>query len=121
MNRNIIKTIPGILLCCLIAWIGFFSSDYIGKDLMGFAKSPISSIMLAIILGLFVGNIIELPSFFSAGIQFSQILLLRLGIIFLGIRLGLGDILRLGAIGLPLIIVCLGSAFLDSTAKCNNG
>ncbi|MFP4324302.1 MAG: YeiH family protein, partial [Anaerolineales bacterium] len=37
---------------------------------------------------------------------------LRLGIILLGIRLSLGDVLRLGAVGVPLVMFCIAGAIV---------
>jgi uncharacterized integral membrane protein (TIGR00698 family) len=77
---------------------------------MSFDKSPISSILLAVIIGLVVSNIFSISENFKLGIDFSIKKILRLGIICLGIRLGLGDIINLGLAALPLIIICLVSA-----------
>ena len=56
MGVSFFNYLPGVILSVLIALIGIFFSDYLGTEFMGFDKSPISSIMLAIIIGLLVGN-----------------------------------------------------------------
>ena len=61
MKDSFINLLPGVGLSILIASIGIFSNKYIGIEIMGFDKSPISSIMLAIIIGLMIGNIMNLP------------------------------------------------------------
>ena len=61
MKDSFINFLPGVGLSILIACIGIFSNEYIGTEIMGFDKSPISSIMLAIIIGLMIGNIMNLP------------------------------------------------------------
>jgi uncharacterized integral membrane protein (TIGR00698 family) len=104
--------LPGLLLTAAVAWLGLWSSEWIGKDLMGFEKSPVSGIMMAIVIGLVAGNTLRLPGVVRPGIQFSLKRVLRLGIILLGIRLSLGDVLRLGALGVPLIIFCIIGATL---------
>jgi uncharacterized integral membrane protein (TIGR00698 family) len=104
--------LPGLILTALVAWLGLLASDWIGESLLGFEKSPISGIMMAIIIGLAVGNLIPLPDVVQPGIKFSLKKILRLGIILLGIRLGLGDVLRLGALGVPLIVLCITGAIL---------
>ena len=106
------RNIPGVALALLIAYVGAKSSHFIGVNLLGFAKSPISSIMLAIIFGILLANIINLPKRFEDGFKFSIKYILRLGIILLGIRLGLLDILKIGIIGLPVIALCIISALL---------
>ena len=112
MKDSFINLLPGVGLSILIACIGIFSNEYIGTEIMGFDKSPISSIMLAIIIGLMIGNVMNLPKAFSTGIDFSIKKILRFGIICLGIRLGLGDIINLGITALPIILICLISAIL---------
>lgn len=112
LTRKFFQILPGILLSAAVAWVGIISSEWIGKELLGFDKSPVSGIMMAIVIGLIVSNIIRLPVWTKSGIQFSLKIFLRMGIILLGIRLGLGDVLRLGIVGIPLILFCLAGAIL---------
>ena len=107
MLFSILQIFPGVFFSFIIAYAGIYLSGFIGNDLLNLHKSPISPIMLSIIIGLFIGNIIKIPSVFSEGINFSLKFILRLGIICLGIRLGLLDILKVGVIGIPLIIACI--------------
>lgn len=104
--------LPGIALTAAVAWLGMVTSEWIGKDLLDFDKSPISGIMMAIVIGLGIGNTIRLPAWTKPGITFSLKRILRLGIILLGIRLSLGDVLELGALGVPLILLCVIGATL---------
>ena len=106
------RNIPGVALALIIAYVGAKSSHFIGVNLLGFSKSPISSIMLAIIFGILLANIVNLPKRFEEGFKFSIKYILRFGIILLGIRLGLLDILKIGIIGLPVIAICIISALL---------
>ncbi len=101
------KLIPGIFLSFLIAFIGILSSNFIGIEILNFEKSPISSIMLSIILGICLANTVSLGNSFSSGIDFCCKYILRLGIIFLGIRIGLSDIFEIGLKGLPVVILCI--------------
>lgn len=111
---QLVSYIPGIVLTSIVAWVGVVSSDWIGKELLGFEKSPISGIMMAILFGLLIGNMIPLPSRLNSGIRFSLKYLLKLGIILLGIRLSLGDVIQIGLIGLPVIIVCVVGALITT-------
>jgi uncharacterized integral membrane protein (TIGR00698 family) len=105
-----LKKLPGILICIFIAWLGSFLAQGLGS-FFGFQKSPFSPIILAILLGILLRNT-YFPSLFSTGVQFSIKFILRLGIILLGIRLSLGDILQLGVLGAPLVLVCIVTAIL---------
>lgn len=104
--------LPGLALTALVAWVGLWSSERIGRDLMGFSKSPVSGIMMAIIIGLIVGNVVPLPKLLRPGITFSLKKVLRLGIILLGIRLSIGEVVKLGALGIPVIVLCIGGGLL---------
>ena len=46
--------LPGLCLTAAVAVIGLWSSEWIGTELLGFDKSPISGIMMAIIAGLLI-------------------------------------------------------------------
>ena len=109
---KIIKYIPGLLVCILIAQLGTFIAQGVG-NLLGFQKTPLSPIILAILLGIVLRNS-YFPSLLSNGVQFAIKFILRLGIVFLGIRLSLGDILQLGILGVPLVGFCILVAILST-------
>jgi uncharacterized integral membrane protein (TIGR00698 family) len=100
------NVLPGLLLALAIAVAGGWSADFIGTTVMGLPKSPISGIMMAILLGILVSNVIRLPAAVLPGVKFSVVRILRLGIILLGIRL---SIVEAGAIGLKSLPVILGT------------
>ncbi len=106
------RLLPGLLLSILVAWLGIQSSAFIGEQLLGFESSPISGIMMAIIFGLLLGNLVRLPAWTAPGIKFGLKWVLRLGIILLGIRLSMADVLRLGAVGVPLVVFCIAGAIV---------
>ena len=74
--------------------------------------SPISGVSVAILLGLLIRNLIPLPESLKAGIQFSLSKLLRLGIIFVGIKLSLGDMLRIGFWGVLVVLVPIATGLI---------
>ncbi|MFC1783154.1 YeiH family protein, partial [Planctomycetota bacterium] len=104
--------VPGVVLALVIAVAGKALADWIGKDLMGFNKSPISAIMLAIILGIILRNTIGLPSAYVKGLRFSVKVILRAGIILLGLRLSLVEAGKLSLVGLPVVLGCIVFALL---------
>ena len=107
--------LPGLILAFVLALAGQFLSDFIGVDLMGLPKSPISAIMMAILLGILIRNTISLPATFQPGIRFGLVRVLRLGIVLLGIRLSLGEAGAIGLQSLPIIIGAVGAALLIVT------
>jgi uncharacterized integral membrane protein (TIGR00698 family) len=104
--------LPGLLAACLLAWLSILLADYTGTNLMGFDKSPVSPIMLSILLGLILGTLVPMPAVLNPGLVFVVKKGLRLGIILLGIRLTIFDVFRLGAYGVPIVLLCVTGALL---------
>lgn len=102
--------IPGILLALLLALAASWLSHWLGVDLLGLPKSPLSPIMLAIVLGVALGNLAPLPASVAPGIRFCLRRVLVVGIVLLGLRLGLAELGDIGLKALPVIIVCVLSA-----------
>ena len=107
--------LPGLLVAALLAWLSVWLSEFIGVSLMGLEKTPISAVMVAIVLGLVTGNLVILPTALKPGFTFSVKKILRLGIILLGIRLSIFDVVRLSALGVPIVMLCIVSALLFTT------
>ena len=107
--------LPGLIVAGLMAWVSIALSQFIGVRLMGCDKTPISPVMLAILLGLSVGNVILLPAILKPGFKFAVRTVLRLGIILLGIRLSIFDVFRLGALGVPIVVLCVAGALFIIT------
>lgn len=115
-NENMInKVLPGLLICIFVMYLGLYGADFIGYAMIkvGFlsegTKTPVSGIFVAIIIGIIIRNTMSLSDIFQAGIAFSLKYALRAGIILLGLRLSLMEALKLGAMGVPLIVACIAS------------
>ena len=104
--------LPGLLLALAIAVLGGWSAEYIGTTLMGLPKSPISGIMMAILIGILVSNVVTLPAAVQPGVRFSVVRILRLGIVLLGIRLSLAEAGEIGVKALPVILGTVFTALL---------
>ncbi|HEY9077823.1 MAG TPA: putative sulfate exporter family transporter [Anaerolineaceae bacterium] len=104
--------LPGLALCAVLAALSIWLADFIGINLLGFEKSPISAVIVAILLGLIVGNLVPLPAWIKPGFNFAVRKVLRLGIILLGIRLSIYDVFKLGALGVPIVVLCITGALL---------
>lgn len=111
--------LPGLLVAILLAWLSIWLSDWIGETLLGFRKTPVSAVMLAILLGLIVSTVMPIPSLLKPGLSFAVKKVLRLGIILLGIRLTIFDVFRLGVYGVPIVLCCIIGALLVTT-RLNN-
>ncbi len=109
------NVLPGLLLALVLAFAGQYLSEFIGIDLMGLPKSPISAIMMAIILGIIIRNTFSLPAALQPGIRFGLVRVLRAGIVLLGIRLSLSEAGAIGLQALPVIIGAVAAALLIVT------
>jgi len=99
------QIMPGLILCSLLASI----SMKLGEVPI-LASNGLSALTIAILLGMLVGNTLhhKFSSTTNAGIDFSKKTLLRLGIIFYGLRLTTHDIGDVGLAGVvtDAIVVC---------------
>jgi uncharacterized integral membrane protein (TIGR00698 family) len=103
---------PGLALAVLLAAGANWLSEWIGTSLLGLARSPISGITLAILLGLLWSNLATPPAALQAGARFALTTLLRLGIVLLGLRLSLAQVGDIGLRSLPVIIAAIATALL---------
>lgn len=104
-SLRIRQLLPGIFLCCIAAGISYGFNIFL---------PTVSPLLIAIILGIIFTNIVSLPASIAPGIDFSAKKLLRVGIIFLGLQLVIGDILSLGA-PMLIVVVCIVAGGLIGT------
>ncbi|MGR3279015.1 YeiH family putative sulfate export transporter [Acaryochloris sp. 'Moss Beach'] len=72
----------------------------------------LSSLILAVVLGIAVRNVLTVPASCQPGIKFTLKRILRLAIMLLGLRLSASQILEVGPKGLGIVAVVLGSTFI---------
>jgi uncharacterized integral membrane protein (TIGR00698 family) len=104
--------IPGIILAFVLYTLSQGFNNIIGIELLGYSKSPISTAMIAILLGMIFGNIFKIRDGFQKGLDFTREYILKLGIICLGIQLKPFEFLEFGKIAIPLIVVCIISVLI---------
>lgn len=107
--------LPGLLVAALLAALSIWLSEFFGVTLLGFDKTPISAVMLAILLGLIIGALVPVPQALKPGFNLAVKKVLRLGIIMLGIRLTVFDIFKLGVFGVPIVVFCILGALFFTT------
>jgi len=110
--KQYLVVIPGIILAFVLYTLSQGFNNIIGIELLGYDKSPISTAMIAILVGMFFGNIFQMRESFIKGLDFTQKYILKLGIICLGIQLKPFEFLEFGSIAIPLIIVCIVSVLV---------
>ena len=105
--KKYLVVIPGIILAFVLYSLSQGFNNIIGIELLGYDKSPISTAMIAILLGIFFGNFFQIRDSFQKGLDFSREYILKLGIICLGIQLKPFEFLDFSKIAIPLIIICI--------------
>ena len=63
--KNFLVFIPGIILAFVLYSLSQGFNNIIGIDLLGYSKSPISTAMIAILLGIFFGNFFKIRESFQ--------------------------------------------------------
>ena len=115
INTELKTTIYGFMLCLITALLAINLSELVGVGLLGFEKSPLSPIIFAILLGLIINNMTVKLIKLEHGFKFCIKYVLKLGIIFLGIRLSLLDFVQYGSNSLIVIIPCILSSIIIIT------
>lgn len=106
LARKAAAYLPGLALLAAVGILG----KVLEQTLNGAFKAHripfpnIEYVLWAILIGLALGNLVKLPKVFDAGIGTYEFWL-KVGIVLLGARFVLGDILKLGGISLILVVV----------------
>ena len=101
-----LRLIPGVLLLAAIGYAGKLLEQNVGK----YAKAHhwvfpnIEYVLWAILLGLLISNTVGVPEIFRTGVATYEFWL-KAGIVLLGSRFLLGDILKLGGVSLLLVAI----------------
>lgn len=88
MNKKIVAMVPGLVLVAVIA--------VIARTLASLLPLPISEVTIGVILGLIAGSLLPSIPVTLPGRKFAMASLLRIGIVLLGARLALDDVLQIG-------------------------
>jgi uncharacterized integral membrane protein (TIGR00698 family) len=108
------NALPGLALAFILAVLGNLLADRASAAL-GLGPGAVSGIMVAILLGLAVGNIVRLPAWLKPGIAVAVKRVLRIGIVLLGLRLSIVEVGSIGIRALPVILVTIPAAILIVT------
>ena len=112
LKNKYLVVVPGIMLAFILYTLSQGFNNIIGIELLGYTKSPISTAMIAILIGIFFGNFFQIRESFQKGLDFTREYILKLGIICLGIQLKPFEFLDFGKIAIPLIVICIISVLI---------
>jgi len=109
--NRLVALIPGLLLLFGIGFAGKLTQQYIKSYVTAnhLVLPDIEYVLWAILFGLIISNVIGVANVFKPGIATYEFWL-KAGIVLLGARFILGDILKLGGISLLLVAIELAVA-----------
>lgn len=111
-----LRVIPGVLLLGAIGYAG----KLLEQNVSAYAKAHhwvfpnIEYVLWAILLGLLISNTVGVPEIFRSGVATYEFWL-KAGIVLLGSRFLLGDILKLGGVSLLLVAIEITGAIAFMT------
>jgi len=114
-TEQVLTVIPGAVTAVAVMLLSLVAAKYLGeffKAQLNLQKSPVSTFLLAIIFGMLARNTIKFPKIFEPGFKFCVAKLLRLGIIFLGIRLSIMAIAKIGLVAVIVVVICITSGIV---------
>jgi uncharacterized integral membrane protein (TIGR00698 family) len=104
--------LPGIALGAMVTGAGYLLAYMIKWLAQGVGGAPVSPILLAILIGLTLGNVAKVPTDYDTGLRWCARFVLRMGIVLLGLRLSLSAAGAIGWMALPLVLTCITSGLL---------
>jgi uncharacterized integral membrane protein (TIGR00698 family) len=111
-----LRVIPGVLLLAAVGYAG----KLLEKNVGAYAKAHhwtfpnIEYVLWAILIGLAISNTVGVPQIFRAGVATYEFWL-KVGIVLLGSRFLLGDVLKLGSVSLALVAIEIAVAIAFMT------
>jgi len=118
--RRAARRLPGLLLLAAVGYAG----KVIERSIAAYGKSHhltlpnIEYVLWAILLGLLISNTVGVPEVFRPGLATYEFWL-KAGIVLLGSRFLLGDVLKLGGISLALVGIEIALSLMFMTALGN--
>ena len=103
--------LPGLTIAAVIAFGGTLIANGFGTTL-GFERTPLSPILVSILLGLVLRNAVGLPEPYHRGVRLCQQRILRFGVALLGFRLSLAALGSIGASALPIVAASIVTALV---------
>lgn len=117
---DLLRTLPGVLLLFVVGYAGKFLEQFIARygKAHHLVLPNIEYVLWAILIGLLISNTVGVPKIFRSGVATYEFWL-KLGIVLLGARFLMGDILKLGGLALALVFVeiILALAFMTWLGK----
>lgn len=104
MLENTKKITPGILFSACIALIAIFLSGLLPGDIIG-------STVMALLVGMTLNPVLNKFEVLNKGVSFTGKMILRAGIVLMGINMNFTEVLSVGKYSLFVMIFTIGTAF----------
>ncbi len=98
------RTLPGLGLATAVATAAFGLAQLLPPTL--------GPVLIAVVLGLLVGNLVTLPAATGPGLEVASKRVLRIGVVLLGARLTVADVASIGGPAVGVVVLCMTAAFL---------
>lgn len=95
---------PGMLLCAMVAAVSILLSNLMPGDLIG-------STVMALLVGMALNPVVERYGCLQAGISYSGKMVLRMGIILMGVTLSFSQVMEVGRYSLFVMLFTMATAF----------
>lgn len=105
MTTKIKEYIPGLLLSAIVALIAIGISNLLPGNIIG-------ATVMALLVGMLFHPILKKDERLKPGVSFTAKMILRLGIILMGVNLNFAEVLDVGKYALFLMVFTMGSAFI---------
>ena len=111
------RLVPGLFLLIAVGYAGKFVEQSIARygKVHHLTLPNIEYVLWAILIGLVVANTVGIPELFRPGLATYEFWL-KTGIVLLGARFILGDVMKLGGVTLALVVVEITVSLLFMTA-----
>ncbi len=96
---------PGLALVAIVAALAFGVNQLFAE---------VSALVVAVVLGAALSNSGKIPGHYQAGISWAGKKLLRVGVVLLGFRLTVSEVVKLGGKGLGLVVVVVVCTFFGT-------
>src|SRR5271169_599345 len=110
---NILRLTPGVLLLVVVGYAGKFLEKFLNTyaKVHHWTFPNIEYVLWAIVIGLVISNLLSVPKLFQPGIATYEFWL-KVGIVLLGSRFVLADMLKLGSLSLALVVIEISLSLL---------
>ena len=96
---------PGIAVLAIVAYLATWIAGL---------STTLSPLVVGVVLGAIAVNVVAPPQVLNAGVTFGAKKLLRVGIVVLGLRLSIGDLVDLGGTGLIVVAGVVATTFFGT-------